>query len=306
MSAYEFYDATSSHYDQTRRPVGVSIVRKGLRCAPSPAGQRRVLDAGCGTGNYLPPLLPDVARIEAVDMNRSMLAQAASKSRAACDWEKVRFREASVLALPFDAGAFDAVMANQMLHHLPDRPDDGFPLLYTAVREFARVLKPNGILIINTSSQAQCRDGFWFYRLIPEAAEAIGRRFAPIPLLSAAIREAGFDLIRLDERPPAGLIDNRLRVEIRACAFLVADLTDRNAGAYWEAGFAEALGKPVIYMCREDVFREKATHFDTNHSHTIVWNPEEPEKTAESLKATIRATLPEEAVQSDPEPTSGT
>jgi len=35
-----------------------------------------------------------------------------------------------------------------------------------------------------------------------------------------------------------------------------------NPGAYWEAGYAEGLGKPVIYTCEEAKFVE-ASHFDT-------------------------------------------
>jgi hypothetical protein len=114
-----------------------------------------------------------------------------------------------------------------------------------------------------------------------------------------AVKATGFDLVRLDEDPPAGLIDDRLRVEIRTSRFLVADLSDRNPGAYWEAGFAEGLGKPVIYTCRKDVFEGQGSHFDTSHFHTVVWEADKPEAAAQQLKATIRATLPAEAKMED-------
>jgi hypothetical protein len=110
-----------------------------------------------------------------------------------------------------------------------------------------------------------------------------------------AVYQTGFDLFRLDERPKAGLIDDRLRVEIRTSKFLIADLTHENAGAYWEAGYAEGLGKPVIYTCQKCKFRENKTHFDTNHHLTIIWDKKKPEDAASTLKATIRATLPDEA-----------
>jgi nucleoside 2-deoxyribosyltransferase len=117
--------------------------------------------------------------------------------------------------------------------------------------------------------------------------------------LKPAVRLTGYELFRLDERPRAGLIDNRLRVEIRESRFIVADLTDVNAGSYWEAGFAEGLGKPVIYLCHQAVFDEKGTHFDTNHSHTIKWCEDNAEAASKELKATIRATLPGEAIMRD-------
>jgi nucleoside 2-deoxyribosyltransferase len=112
-----------------------------------------------------------------------------------------------------------------------------------------------------------------------------------------AVTAAGFTLKRLDEQQPAGLIDDRLRVEIRQSRFLIAELTDQNRGAYWEAGYAEGLGKPVIYTCRRDVFEEQATapHFDTNHHLTVVWELEELADASSRLKATIRATLPSES-----------
>ena len=114
-----------------------------------------------------------------------------------------------------------------------------------------------------------------------------------------AVKETGFDLFKLVDRPKAGLIDDRLRVEIQTSRFLIADLTHENQGAYWEAGFAEGLGKPVIYTCEEKKFEHLQTHFDTNHHLTIKWNADKPEGAAEELKSTIRATLPAEAKLTD-------
>jgi hypothetical protein len=118
-----------------------------------------------------------------------------------------------------------------------------------------------------------------------------------------AVLKTGFEMRMATQR--AGLIDAVIEDEIRRCRFLVADLSDDNAGAYWEAGFAEGLGKPVIYLCREydesDPDKEKQTHFDTNHRHTVRWNPN-PETfsaTATRLKAAIRNTLLGDAKQND-------
>ena len=116
-----------------------------------------------------------------------------------------------------------------------------------------------------------------------------------------AVQQAGFELMRLDDEPRAGLIDDRLRLEIRTSRFMVADLSHANAGAYWEAGFAEGLGRPVIYTCRKDVFDDPKTkpHFDTNHYLTVVWDPSDPAVAAEQLKTVIRVTLPTEAALVD-------
>jgi hypothetical protein len=110
-----------------------------------------------------------------------------------------------------------------------------------------------------------------------------------------AVQRTGFELRRLDEKQPAGLIDNQLRVAIRASRFLIADLTYGNQGAYWEAGFAEGLGKPVIYTCEKKHFETVRTHFDANHHLTIRWSVDDYASAADELAATIRNTLPSDA-----------
>ncbi len=121
---------------------------------------------------------------------------------------------------------------------------------------------------------------------VPELEDVLELVFKP------ATKSAGFELFKLDDVPVAGLIDDRMRVEIQSSDFIVADLTHDNLGAYWEAGYAEGLGKPVIYTCEKEKFENHRTHFDTNHHLTIVWDKENPKGSGEQLKATIRATLP--------------
>jgi hypothetical protein len=117
--------------------------------------------------------------------------------------------------------------------------------------------------------------------------------------LRRAVAETGYELRIATQR--AGLVDAVIEDEIRRCRFVIADLSDDNAGAYWEAGFAEGLGKDVFYICRatDQSGKEKGTHFDTNHCHTVRWDVAQPEHTAEQLKAVIRNTLLGDANQSD-------
>ena len=112
-----------------------------------------------------------------------------------------------------------------------------------------------------------------------------------------AVDLTGFELRTILDGQRAGLIDDQLRVEIRRSRFLISDLSHGNKGAYWEAGFAEGLGKPVIYTCETAAFHKKKTkpHFDANHCLTVVWDQSKPQEAAEKLKATIRATLPSES-----------
>lgn len=113
-----------------------------------------------------------------------------------------------------------------------------------------------------------------------------------------AVARTGFELKKLTDDQPAGLIDDQIRASILSGRFVIADLTHGSHGAYWEAGFAEGLGLPVIYTCERSHWEERKTHFDTNHLLTIVWDSGNLEKTGQELAATIRATLRKEAIQS--------
>jgi hypothetical protein len=53
----------------------------------------------------------------------------------------------------------------------------------------------------------------------------------------------------------------------------------------------------AYYTCERSKFEATKTHFDTNHHLTIVWDAASPDEAAETLKATIRATLPQLAKQ---------
>jgi hypothetical protein len=112
-----------------------------------------------------------------------------------------------------------------------------------------------------------------------------------------AVARAGFELRKLTDQQPAGLIDDQLRAALLSGRFVIADLTHGNHGAYWEAGFAEGLGRPVIYTCEQESWAKRATHFDTNHMLTIIWSTADLEKAGRQLTATIRATLRTEAKQ---------
>ena len=131
------------------------------------------------------------------------------------------------------------------------------------------------------------------FMAMPFGEETLDTAFASC--FKPAAKLAGFDLRRLDEEPPAGLIDDRLRLEIRRSRFVVADLTNENRGVYWEAGYAEGLGKPVIYTCETGYSAKHKSHFDTNHHLTIPWAADALESATLALATTIRATLPSEA-----------
>jgi len=186
--------------------------------------------------------------------------------------------------------------------------DDNFQWLLKTVFDRGII---NGSLHFDGGAGTLSFDGWQLYQELTQ--EAVQNRTAFMAMtfgdslldtvfsecFKPAVARTGFNLVRLDEEPPAGLIDDRLRVEIRRTRFLIADLTGGNHGAYWEAGFAEGLGKPVIYTCEASDFQKAGTHFDTSHMHTVTWDRDHLDDAARRLIITIRATLPEEATLED-------
>jgi hypothetical protein len=100
-----------------------------------------------------------------------------------------------------------------------------------------------------------------------------------------------YELVDLRDVARAGVIDNIMRAQIRESAFVIVDLTHDNAGAYWEAGYAEGLGKPVIYICERQKFDTAKTHFDTNHCTTVIWDVGGADVFSKQLIATLKRSL---------------
>jgi ubiquinone/menaquinone biosynthesis C-methylase UbiE len=100
---------------------------------------RSLLDLGTGTGRILEMFGPGIERGLGVDLNREMLAFARSRlDHAGIRNCSVRHGDIFDLAIPRDS--FDVVVIHQVLHFL----DDGG----RAIREAARVLRPQGRLLI--------------------------------------------------------------------------------------------------------------------------------------------------------------
>ena len=69
-----------------------------------------------------------------------------------------QFKEMDAQSIPFEEQTFDAVIANHMLYHVPDRPK--------AIAEIKRVLKPGGHLIATTVGEHHMQEMMsWYARV---------------------------------------------------------------------------------------------------------------------------------------------
>ena len=189
MSSYEDYGKASDSYDDTRIAVGTEILLGAFATGPIPLSQIELLDAGCGTGTYAAAVAPKVGSITLLDASEEMLAVARQKLGSA---ERFEYRVGQLQDLPFADSSFDAVMTNQVLHHVGDAEGDGWTEHERVFSEYRRVLRPGGVLVVNTCSQRQLTHGYWYYSLIPEAAEQLRRRYAPVAVIEQIAAAAGF------------------------------------------------------------------------------------------------------------------
>ncbi len=105
------------------------------------AGQKRVLDAGCGLGYGSARLARRTQDVFALDNAFEPLLQASTQYEP----EGVRFAQGDVTSLPFRSESFDVVVAFEVIEHLENW--QGF------LAEMERVLAPAGQLIVSTPNR---------------------------------------------------------------------------------------------------------------------------------------------------------
>jgi SAM-dependent methyltransferase len=192
--------------------------------AVAEAEPRRVLEVGCGMGNFAERVARETsAEVVATDLSPRMVELARERGLDA--------RVADVQALPFADGEFDCAVANAMLYHVED-PD-------RALAELARALEPAGRLVAVTIG-AEHMGEVW--RLVgyvrPErpfsrenGAEQLARHFRSVERRdvdaslvfpdAAAVHRYVESTIFSDEVPrPLPDVDGPFRAGVRATVFV--------------------------------------------------------------------------------------
>jgi SAM-dependent methyltransferase len=111
---------------------------------------RSVLECGCGTGRFWENSeLPRSVEMTLTDLSQGMVDEATARARQ-LGFAGVLGQACDVQALPFNGDAFDVVIANHMLYHVPD-PDRG-------VAELARVVARDGVVLAATNGYGHMRE----------------------------------------------------------------------------------------------------------------------------------------------------
>ena len=191
IPALRFHFATGLYDPIVRWTTRESAFKAALVARLDAREGERILDLGCGTGTLAIAIAQSApaAVMAGIDADDSMLARAQAK-QVRCG-TSIQWHRGFAQSLPFEAGAFDAVVSSLFFHHLR-RPDKR-----AALAEVARVIRPGGRLLIadwgrpaNPASRAlflavQLRDGFETTR---DSVEGV------LPVL---IADAGFKDVRI-------------------------------------------------------------------------------------------------------------
>lgn len=122
-------------YEQVERGIIVPMI--AWLCEETP---RRVLDAGCGSGETALFFAAHGCDVFGMDSDPEAIQDAQAFAEVRGFSGQVQFRQGNIYQLPVPDDTFDLVWSSSALHHIGDK--------LTAVRELTRVLKAGGRLAI--------------------------------------------------------------------------------------------------------------------------------------------------------------
>ena len=199
------YDQMADVYAESAdsHPVNFSYERPAMLAMAGDLDGRRVLDVGCAAGALSEMLVAGGASVVGIDVNQRLIQRAHERQKG-----RAEFVVADISApMPFLATAsFDVVTASLVLHYLADWAP---PL-----REFHRVLRADGALLISTHHPVQDVEiaeppaPYFETTLLTDIWRKGGRDFhvrfyhRPLSAIVDALADAGFLIERIPEPIP--------------------------------------------------------------------------------------------------------
>jgi len=139
----------------------------------------RVLEVGCGTGNYINTLHKAThATCWGIDPSVQMLKQAKEQS------PQVTFEQSQAETLPYEDGFFDFVFSVDVIHHLND--------VVSYLSEVFRILRAGGLICTVTDSEDIIRNRRPLAFYFPETITVDLHRYPSILVLRKRMENTGF------------------------------------------------------------------------------------------------------------------
>jgi ubiquinone/menaquinone biosynthesis C-methylase UbiE len=213
-------------YDRLLVPLIFEVYASDLAARVARFAPRTLLETAAGTGavtSALAAQLPPQCSIVASDLNQPMLDRAATRQGLK---ERVTFRQADALALPFEDDTFDVVACQFGAMFFPDR--------IKGYAEARRVLKPRGHLLFNAWDRIGTND---FAEAVNEAVAALFPNDPPAFMA----------------RTPHGYHDiDRIRADVKAAGF--ADVSIETVD---HVSRAASPREPAIAFCQGTPLRNE-------------------------------------------------
>lgn len=140
------------------------------------------LDVATGAGHTAFAFAPHVAKVIATDLTAEMLTKTAELA-AKRGLSNIETRPADAEALPFDAASFDLVTCRLAFHHFPNPRQ--------ALSEFARVLKPGGVLGFTDNVTVPDKQAAGYYNAYEKLRDPSHNWVYPLVRLQAMFADAG-------------------------------------------------------------------------------------------------------------------
>ena len=147
---------------------------------PQPDWQ--AVDVATGAGHTALAFAPHVAHVVATDLTAEMLAKTAELA-AARGLTNVETKPADAEALPFDDASFDLVTCRLAFHHFPNPRQ--------AIREFARMLKPGGVVGFTDNIVVPEKQAAGYYNAYEKLRDPSHNWVYPLVRLQVMFEEAG-------------------------------------------------------------------------------------------------------------------
>jgi ubiquinone/menaquinone biosynthesis C-methylase UbiE len=195
-NSHIFWDKAAPYYDQQSLMKYGKMYRETIDLGRRYLKPRySVLDFGCGTGIVTMELAPCVKKITAIDGSPAMIDVARGKAEARAAGN-IEFLVTDIFDGRFDHKKFDAVLAFNVLHYLPDPA--------AALRRIRELLAPSGVFLSTTDCRGSMNPVLRTLALFLSGVGLIPRMAHYTPhTLEAAFAANGFRVLEARSLYPA-------------------------------------------------------------------------------------------------------